>query len=238
MVKLGGSITLFSSFTRRVYMVKKMMFILLVVILLVAGAVVSMADDDLAAIKSLMADKTGLSGDAVSNSTGTTTHMNGFPYEEVIEKYKDVFFNKDSVHEGLYIKEINTLNDQKSTNPQDYLLGGTLIEDVKIPKGDCLVLMVFAETEDGYSMAATPKYIYSDLLSLHRFRMPNTGKNNPDHIRIIVFMRTEHENLELGKNLEITDHVITVEMVNKGFNVKNSLKNTTETLKQVESILN
>lgn len=219
-------------------MIKKLIFILLVVILLVAGAVVSMADDDMATVKNLMAEKTGLSGSSVSNSTGMTTYIDDFSYEAVIEQYKDVFFDKDNIHEGVYIKEINALNDQKSTNPQDYILGGSLVEDVIIPKGDCLVLMVFAETEDGYSLIATPKYIYSDLLSMYKFRMPDTGKEKPDRIRIIAFMRSDYENLELGKNLEITDHVIIVETVNKGFNIRNSLKNTTETLKQVESILN
>lgn len=219
-------------------MAKKLLFILLVVFLFAAGAVVSMADEDPAAIKGVVAEITGTSIAAVSNKTDNTIYIDAFS-SDVIERYGDLFFNRNSVKGNVYFidSQIKIEKDKESADPQDYMLCATLVEDVKLVKGDCLVVMAFIKTDDGYSLLRTPKYMYSDLLGWYEFRLPNTGKENPNRIRLIVYLKSAHEDLELGKNLQITDHEVVIELGNKGFK-KSSLMNTFETIKQVESKLN
>lgn len=220
-------------------MVKKLMFILVVVILFTASAVVAMADDDLASLSGLTADITGLSGIPAANNTDAAMYIEEYSHQTVIDKYSEVFFDEKSNAGGVYLKEDKTiiLKDTDSTNVQDYILTATLMDTVKLADGDSIVVMAFVKTNDTYTLLRTPKQMYTDWLSWYTFKLPFTGKDKPNNVRIIAFLKSDWQSLELGTNLEIIDQTVIIENVNPGFDFKGTLKNSRETIKQVEIVL-
>jgi hypothetical protein len=220
-------------------MIKKLMFILLVAVLFAAGAVVSMADDDLASVKNLADEKTGWSGIPVTNNSGAAMYIDEFSHQAVIDKYSEVIFDRQSQAGGIYFKEDKTklVKDEESSNIQDYKLTATLLDSVKLTDGDSIVIMVFVETDDNYTLLTVPKHLYTPWLRWYKFRLPHTGKDKPNNVRMVAFQKSQWKSLELGVNLEITDRTEIIENENPDFDFKGSLKNSRETIKQVEIVL-
>lgn len=217
-------------------MVKKLTFVLLVVVLLAAGAVVSMADDDLVSF-SLTDGNTGSWSDApVMDITDEDMYIEEYSHEAVINKYRALFLDKSNQMAGIYLKEVCITKDKESSNAQDYILSATLLDDVKLGSRDSIVVMAFVETNGTFELLGAPKQIYKDLLRWYKFRLPNIGKENPNNIRVVAFLKSDYNFLELGVNLEITDHEEYV-IEDESFDVKSSLKNSMDTIKLLEFIL-
>jgi hypothetical protein len=65
--------------------------------------------------------------------------------------------------------------------------------------------------------------------------LPFSGKENPNLIRVVAFLKSEWQSLELGENLEITNFEIIIE--EESFIFKDSLKSSWDIIKSVENIL-
>ncbi|MBP7175981.1 MAG: hypothetical protein KBA53_07160 [Thermoclostridium sp.] len=220
-------------------MIKKLMFILLVVFMLAAGAVVSMADDDPILVKNFIADKNGLSGLPAPKSSSEAMYIEEYSHQAVIDQYSDIFFSETELAGGVYLKEesINLVKDVDSSNIQDYKLTVTLLDTVKLAEGDSIVVMAFVKKEDTYTQLTIPRYLSTPWSRFYKFRLPYTGKDNPNHVRVVAFLKSQWKSLELGVNLEITDRSEIIVAETPGFNLKNSLINSWDTIRRVESIL-
>lgn len=216
-------------------MIKKLMFILLVGVLFTACAVVSMADDDPVSIKNLAAEKNGWFGIPVTNNTGDGLYIEEYSDQAVIDRYSEVFFDEEKQAGGVYLEEGETklVKDEESSNVQDYKLTATKLDTVKLAEGDSIVVMAFVKTEDSYELLTIPKNLSAPWFRWYKFRLPHTGKDKPNHVRVIAFLKSQWKTLELGVNLEITDLMEIIEKEDTGFNFKNSLKNSIDTIKQM-----
>jgi len=218
-------------------MIKKLMFISLVVLLFTAGAVVSMADDDRVSVRSLAAEKAGWS--SAANQIEEDLYIEEYSHQVVIDQYADVFFDEKSQAAGVFLKEDGTklVKDEDSSNPQDYKLTATMLSTVKLAEGDSVVIMAYVETDGKYDRLTVPKNLSTPWLRWYKIRLPHTGKDKPNYVRVIAFQKSQWQTLKLGLNLEITDLLVVIENENTGFNFKSSLKNSRDTIKQVENIL-
>ncbi len=221
-------------------MIKRLMFILLVAFMFAAGAVVSMADDDPASIKNFMAEKKGGSDSPALNSSGAAQYIEEYSHQAVIDQYSDIFFSEEGLAGDVYMNEedIKLVKDVDSTNIQDYILSLTLMDTVKPTEEDPIVVMFFVKKEGTYTQLSFPRYLYKRWSRFYNIRLPYTGKDNPNHVRVVAFLKSQWKSLELGVNLEITDRSETIVVAeNPDFNLKSSLINSWDTIKRVESIL-
>lgn len=217
-------------------MAKKLTFLLLLVILMAAGAVISMADDDTASLRDLAVENTGNQLSVpVSDNADEPGYIEGYSHQTVIDKYRTLFIDKENQTDGVYLKDIQVLKDEESSNIQNYTLWATLLDGAQLDDGDSIVVMAFVETEDTYELLGTPKQIFARFMSPYKFKLPFVGKENPNNIRVVAFPKSAFNSLELGVNLEITDRVVVIET--ESFNLKSSLRNSFDTIKQVENIL-
>lgn len=217
------------------FMLKKLMFVLLVGILFTAGAVVSMADDDLVPANI----NNGKSGTPAAVGADEGLYIDGYSNQTVIEKYADVFFAEESQAGGIYLVEGETklVKDEDSNSIQDYKLTATMLDTVKLDDGDAIVIMAFVKTDEKYELLTTPKNLTSPWLRWYKIKLPHTGKDNPNHVRVIAFQKSKWESLQLGVNLEIIDLTEVIENNKKDFNFLDTLKNCNDTIKRVGNIL-
>jgi len=217
------------------FMIKKLMFVLLVMVLLTAGTVFSMADDPV----NPSDNKSGWSDMPVTNNTDEGLYIDEYSSETVIDQYSGVFFDEESQAGGVYLAEgeIKLVKDEDSTNIQDYKLTATMMDTVELSDGDSIIVMIFVKTEDTYKLLTIPKNLTSTWLRWYKIRLPYTGKDNPNHVRVVAFQKSQWKSLELGVNLEVTDLSEIIENGNKNFNFRGSLKNCNDTIKQVGNIL-
>lgn len=217
-------------------MVKKITFILLVVVLLAAGAVVSMAGEDQGSFN-LSGINTGSWFDSpVLDITNEDMYIEEYSHEVVINKYSELFFDKDNQIAEVYLREVSFVKDTDSSNIQDYTLNARLLEEVKLESRDSIVVMAFVEKNGTYELLGAPKEGFKNCMGWYKLRFPNIGKENPNNIRVVAFLKSAYNSLELGVNLEITDYEEYV-TGDEGFNVKSTLRNSIDIIKQVEFIL-
>lgn len=216
-------------------MIKKLIFVLLVGILFTAGAVVSMADDDPVSVN-VNNEK---SGTPAVTGADEGLYIDGYSNQTVIDKYADVFFDEESQAGGVYLVEGETklVKDEDSDNIQDYKLTATMLDTVKLSDGDSIVIMAFVKTDGKYKLLTVPKNLSTPWLRWYKIRLPHTGKDNPNHVRVIAFQRSKWESLQLGVNLEIIDLTEVIGNEKKDFNFLNTLKNCNDTIKRVGNIL-
>lgn len=216
-------------------MIKKLMFVLLVGILFTAGAVVSMADDAPVSVN-VNNEK---SGTPAVTGADEGLYIDGYSNQTVIDKYADVFFDEESQAGGVYLVEGETklVKDEDSDNIQDYKLTATMLDTVKLSDGDSIVIMAFVKTDGKYKLLTVPKNLSTPWLRWYKIRLPHTGKDNPNHVRVIAFQRSKWESLQLGVNLEIIDLTEVIGNEKKDFNFLNTLKNCNDTIKRVGNIL-
>lgn len=204
-------------------MAKKFCFLLLVLLLMAIGTVVSMADEDEAGAKIVAGMAVPVANTAVEEQ-----YIDKYTHEAVIEKYQSMFFNEESQSSCVLIKQYVVKKNDLSNNIQDYLVSGELASDVTLKNGDSVVVMVFAENNGTYELLGTPKEAVTNYLRLYRLRLPFVGEDKPNHIRIVAFLKSEYKDLSLDKNVQITDMKIVVQK--QGYNIRDSLLNTLETL--------
>ncbi len=213
---------------------------LLVAFLFSIGSVASMGTEvDPSSTNNPAVEKNGWFGSAVTNDRDESTYIEEFSHQTVIDLYSDVFFNEKNQAANVFLKEdtIKLVKDEDSTNVRDYKLTATMLDNVRLTDGDSVVIMAFVETEDTYSLLTIPKNLSTPWLRWFKFRLPYTGKDKPNHVRVVAFLKSQWKALKPGENLEITDLLEIIESENPGFNLKASLKNSRDTIKQVENIL-
>ncbi len=210
-------------FAREVHMAKKLCFLLLVLVLMVIGTLVSMADEDETAAKTV----TGLSAPVV-NTVGEGQYIEKYTHEAVLEKYGSLFFDEESQSSCVLIKDYIVKKNALSDNIQDHVLSGELAGGITLKNGDSVVVMVFVKNGDTYELLGTPKEAVTNYLRLYRLRLPFVGEDKPNHIRVVAFLKNEYKQLALDKNVQITDMDIVIQK--QGYNIKDSLMNTLETL--------
>lgn len=210
-------------FAREVHMAKKLCFLLLVLALMVIGTLVSMADEDETAVKTV----TGLSAPVV-NTVEEGQYIEKYTHEAVLEKYGSLFFDEESQSSCVLIKEYIVKKNVLSDNIQDRVFSGELADDITLKNGDSVVVMVFVKNGDTYELLGTPKEAVTNYLRLYRLRLPFVGEDKPNHIRVVAFLKSRYKELALDKNVQITDMDITIQK--QGYNIKDSLMNTLETL--------
>jgi hypothetical protein len=214
-------------------MIKKLMFVLLVGILFTVGSVVSMADDDTVQTN----DKNQES--VIPAAAVEGLYIDGYSNQAVIDKYAEIFFDENNQASGVYLVEGETrlVKDEDSDSIQDYKLTATMLDTVRLANGDSIVIMAFVKTDGTYQLLTTPKNLSWTWLRWYKVSLPHTGKDNPNHVRVIAFLRSQWESLQLGVNLEITDLLEIIENDDRGFDFLRSLKNCTDTIRQVGNIL-
>lgn len=216
-------------------MAKKITFIMLIFILMAAGAVVSMAGgDDQAAMEDLSPERSiddlNASGSDIFDEDG---YVNESFCEAVINQYASVFMDKDSQAEGVCISNIKIQKDEKSDSKFDYLMWATVGADIQPGNGDPVIIMAFIGTEEGYELLETPQAFMKYIA--YKLKLPFEGQDKPNNVRIVAFPVSAADSLVLGENLEVTDYIIIIEK--SSFYFRGSLKNSRDTIKQVEDIL-
>jgi len=204
-------------------MAKKILFAALLFVLILAGSVVSMADEDNnTVINDNINNGTsfGTSGSLfngfVGNNPAYETAASGveeavneeFSAEAVIEKYGSLFFDEEVQSEIKLVSIINIEHDGESKDIGDFVISALVAEDAELDYDESLILMIFIKKDNNFEPLADPVEGYAWFLQKVHF--PNIGKDNPNHIRFVVFPKSSINNLELDKNLQITDmeHIV------------------------------
>ncbi|ANX02559.1 hypothetical protein CSTERLE_13810 [Thermoclostridium stercorarium subsp. leptospartum DSM 9219] len=195
-------------------MLKKLTFVFLVVSFMIAGALVSMADEDEDFIFYRY---------TVNNAIYAAEESQGRPeeysHEAVIEMYSSLFFDADSKSDVEFIKDINITekNDTKDNN-KDYSFSAVLSENVLPEEGNAIILMFFIRQDDTYEELIPPEEIDPSqcrmkMIEPITLELPNVGEDNPNHIRIIVFLKNSYKELTLD-NIQIYDAKIVINQFN------------------------
>ncbi|HZK25940.1 MAG TPA: hypothetical protein VFD00_00160 [Thermoclostridium sp.] len=205
-------------------MLKKIMFILLVSSLMILGSLVCMAygDDDINE-GSYMATRLN---DFVDFAPSAVNVENDAPQEEeysdeaVIEQYSSLFFETEDETEVEFITDIQDCVDKESQKCTFY---ATISENIQIDEGDNIVVMAFVQKDDSYELLASGEFeITIKYLRPIELNLPNTGKDNPNYVRIIVFPKNSYDNLSLD-NVQI--YCKTKVIDNKKFDFESTLFN-------------
>jgi len=205
-------------------MTKKILFIALLFILIIAGSVVSMADEDNNAVLNNDNTNTGttletggnlfnnLVGNNLTYETAASSAEDAadetYSAETVIERYGSLFFDEDVQSEIELVNIISIEHDGESKDTGDFVISALVADDVDIDYDESLILMIFIKKDNNFELLADPVEGYAWFLQKVHF--PNTGKENPNHIRFVVFPKSSFDNLEIDVNLQITDmeHVV------------------------------
>ncbi|HAA25437.1 MAG TPA: hypothetical protein DCE11_04865 [Ruminiclostridium sp.] len=222
-------------------MARKFLFVALLFILILAGSVVSMADEDNSTVLNNDNANTETpletSGNLFDNFIGNSPEYEtaaaaaedavdeAYSAEAVIERYGSLFFDEEVQSEIKFINIINIEHDGKSKNVRDCMISALVADDVDLDYDESLVLMIFIKKDNKFEPLTDPVEGYAWFLTKVSF--PNAGKDNPNHMRFVVFPKNSYNNLELNVNLQITDmeHVVVVPKLKEYLiNAQQSLK--------------
>ncbi|NLG88817.1 MAG: hypothetical protein GX494_06300 [Clostridiaceae bacterium] len=233
-------------------MARKLIFAALLFILIIAGSVVSMADEDNNAVINnntnieipLEADGNALNNFTVNipeyeaAASGTENAADeSYSAEAVLEKYGSLFFDEEVQSDIEFISIINIEHDGKSKNVGDYVISALVSNEADLDYDESLILMIFIKKDNKFELLTDPVEGYAWFLT--KVSCPNIGKDNPNHIRFIVFPKNNYKNLELNVNLQITDmeHVI-IAPSKPWEKVKKSLLNMQQSLEYLFNKIN
>ncbi len=229
-------------------MTKTFVFFLLIFILMIAGAVVSMATgDDMDMSDNLPTENSNtaemiLDYDALqdffpSEETDVLEiepedfQTEEYSTEYVLEKYQSLFFEDEIQSESELVSIKINQNSDGNSSIQDYIVAGTVTETIELAMDDSMMLMIFIEKDDTFEFLAYPEE--GSALIKSKVKLPFTGKDNPNRIRFIAFPKKSYDQLELDKNLQITDMEI---IITTPFErLKEKLLNTEDSLKYLEN---
>jgi len=202
-------------------MLKKLVFTIMFFAFIIAGAVVSFANEDDVIVYNRYTVNYMTN---IAEETGE--EIEEYSHEAVLEKYSSLFFGDESSTETEYIKDININKNPTTTDKQDHSFSATLADNVSLEDGNILVLMFFVKEGDTFKQLISPVEIECRLRFIEPIGMtlPNTGKDNPNCIRIIVFPKDNYNELSL-ENIQIYDIEI---LVSSYIFRKDSLKNSKE----------
>jgi hypothetical protein len=229
-------------------MAKKILFVALLFILIIAGSIVSMADEDNSAVLNNDNTNTNANTEAsfdtgnlfdsfIGNSSTYDISAEGnegavneaYSAEAVVEKYGSLFFDQEVQSEIKLVDIINIEHDGESKNVEDFVVSALVTEDVDLDYDESLILMIFIKKDDKFEPLADPEEGCAWFLTKVQF--PNIGKENPNHMRFVVFPKSDYNNLQLDVNLQITDmeHIV-VAPSSRWDKLKEFLLNTQQSL--------
>jgi hypothetical protein len=204
--------------------------------MMAAGSVVAMADEESAPLMNMIAETNeNMQNIVMFDEAVQGEYIEEYSHQAVFNKYQDLFQDREIQMEGVYLKNICINKSKESYNNQDYTLSAMLLDEVVLENGESIVVMAFVQTDDSCELLGTPKQMFAKLMKPYNFRLPFSGKENPNLIRVVAFLKSEWQSLELGENLEITNFEIIIE--EESFIFKDSLKSSWDIIKSVENIL-
>lgn len=196
-------------------MLKKICFVLLIFTFMIAGALVSFAakDGNVAMLKEEQPEE--------------------YSPEAVIEKYSSLFFDENNETDNEYLKGIKITEERTTVDDiQDYNFSAELSDTVQLENGNPIVVMIFVKVGNKYKLLSDPEECNMGLIEPISIYLPNTGKDNPNYIRVIAFPKNSYNELSLD-NIQIYD----TEIVIIKYDVKDTLKTLNDILKPIYNII-
>ncbi len=187
-------------------MTKRFIFLLVLVLVMIASALTAFAGNEVPSM--------GLSLVTEDKAPPTITTPGGIAYYE--EKNAALFFDPDNASEEEFLVTMSSRRDTRAVDPLRYLLTGSVLRapgETVDSSEDTVILLLYIKRDGEYVPLATidaklhadTNMVESPLLFYTKVMLDNLGNDKVNELRIIAFRRTDADQLELGKTLQITD---------------------------------